>query len=155
MAFVSEIDKTYDLIIIGGGNAGIEASTAAARIGARTLLVTFNYKNLGTLSCNPSIGGIGKGTVVREIDALDGVMARATDMASINRKNLNASKGPAVWGPRHQIDRDLYRSAMRDLLQDYPNLDIVENQVVKSIRTHKQCNIVERDEEKAKNRLIA
>ena len=96
--FVKTISKNYDVIVIGGGNAGIEASTAAARIGATTLLITFNYKNLGTLSCNPSIGGIGKGTVVREIDALDGLMARATDLASINRKNLNASKGPAVWG---------------------------------------------------------
>ena len=131
-----EIDKLnnfYDVVIVGGGNAGIEASTASARIGAKTLLITFNYKNLGTLSCNPSIGGIGKGTVVREIDALDGIMARATDLASINRKNLNASKGPAVWGPRHQIDRDLYRSAMQDLLKDYENLEIVENQVIKLI----------------------
>ena len=125
--------KTYDVIVIGGGNAGIEASTASARIGAKTLLITFSYRNLGTLSCNPSIGGIGKGAVVREIDALDGIMARATDLASINRKNLNASKGPAVWGPRHQIDRDLYRSAMQELLREYENLDIVENQVVKLI----------------------
>ena len=139
----NELNSCYDIIIIGGGNAGIEASTAAARIGARTLLVTFNYKNLGTLSCNPSIGGIGKGTVVREIDALDGIMARATDMASINRKNLNASKGPAVWGPRHQIDRDLYRSAMQNLLQDYPNLDIVENQVVKLIIDNNKVRGVE------------
>ena len=131
-----EIDKLnnfYDVVIVGGGNAGIEASTASARIGAKTLLITFNYKNLGTLSCNPSIGGIGKGTVVREVDALDGIMAKATDLASINRKNLNASKGPAVWGPRHQIDRDLYRHAMRELLRDYKNLDIVENQVIKLI----------------------
>ena len=128
-----ELNSCYDVVVIGGGNAGIEASTASARIGAKTLLITFSYKNLGTLSCNPSIGGIGKGAVVREIDALDGIMARATDLASINRKNLNASKGPAVWGPRHQIDRDLYRSAMQELLQDYENLDVVENQVVKLI----------------------
>ena len=128
-----DLKSSYDVIVIGGGNAGIEASTASARMGAKTLLITFNYNNLGTLSCNPSIGGIGKGTVVKEIDALDGVMAMATDLASINRKNLNASKGPAVWGPRHQIDRDLYKSAMRDLLKDYVNLDIVENQVVKLI----------------------
>ena len=127
------LNHYYDIIVIGGGNAGIEASTASARIGAKTLLITFSYRNLGTLSCNPSIGGIGKGAVVREIDALDGIMAKATDLASINRKNLNASKGPAVWGPRHQIDRDLYRSAMQELLQDYENLDVVENQVVKLI----------------------
>ena len=128
-----DILNTYDVIVIGGGNAGIEASTASARVGAKTLLITFNFKNLGTLSCNPSIGGIGKGTVVREIDALDGIMAKATDLASINRKNLNASKGPAVWGPRHQIDRDLYRSAMYELLENYENLDIIENQVVELI----------------------
>ena len=126
-------NKFYDVIVIGGGNAGIEASTSSARIGAKTLLITFSYRNLGTLSCNPSIGGIGKGAVVREIDALDGIMARATDFASINRKNLNASKGPAVWGPRHQIDRELYRTAMKELLKDYDNLDIVENQVIKLI----------------------
>ena len=133
MSFIKSVEQNYDVIIIGGGNAGIEASTASARIGAKTLLITFSYRNLGTLSCNPSIGGIGKGAVVREIDALDGIMARATDLASINRKNLNASKGPAVWGPRHQIDRVLYRSAMQELLQDYENLDIVENQVVRLI----------------------
>ena len=141
--FVKTISKNYDVIVIGGGNAGIEASTAAARIGATTLLITFNYKNLGTLSCNPSIGGIGKGTVVREIDALDGIMARATDLASINRKNLNASKGPAVWGPRHQIDRDLYRAAMQNLLREYENLDVVENQVVKLLIDNNKINGVE------------
>ena len=125
-----ELDASYDTIVIGGGNAGIEASTSAARIGAKTLLITFNYKNIGELSCNPSIGGIGKGTVVREIDALDGVMARATDNSSINRKNLNSTKGPAVWGPRHQIDRQLYKKAVIEILQDYKNLDIIENQVI-------------------------
>lgn len=135
---------SYDVIAIGGGNAGIEASAASARIGAKTLLVTFSYQNLGILSCNPSIGGIGKGIVVREIDALDGIMAKITDMASINRKNLNASKGPAVWGPRHQIDRELYQSAMQNLLQDYQNLDIIEDQVTKiltinNINKHNNC----------------
>ena len=130
MSFIKHAENIYDVVVIGGGNAGIEASTASARVGAKTLLITFSYRNLGTLSCNPSIGGIGKGCVVREVDALDGLMAKATDLASINRKNLNASKGPAVWGPRHQIDRELYKQAMHDLLIDYENLDIVENQVV-------------------------
>ena len=125
---VNNLKSSYDVIVIGGGNAGIEAGTASARIGAKTLIITFNYKNLGTLSCNPSIGGIGKGTVVREIDALDGIMAKATDLSSINRKNLNSSKGPAVWGPRHQIDRDLYRNAMFNILNGYDNLDVVECQ---------------------------
>lgn len=133
MSFIKAFKDTYDVIVIGGGNAGIEASTSSARTGAKTLLITFNYKNLGTLSCNPSIGGIGKGTVVREIDALDGIMAKATDLSSINRKNLNASKGPAVWGARHQIDRTLYRKAMQELLTNYDNLDIIENQVIKLI----------------------
>ena len=128
---IDDIKSSYDVIVVGGGNAGIEAGTASARIGAKTLIITFSYKNLGTLSCNPSIGGIGKGTVVREIDALDGVMAKVTDASSINRKNLNSSKGPAVWGPRHQIDRELYKKAMFNLLSDYENLDIVECQVYK------------------------
>ena len=134
----SAIRKNYDVIIIGGGNAGIEASTASARIGAKTLLITFTFENLGTLSCNPSIGGIGKGSVVREIDALDGIMAKATDLSSINRKNLNQSKGPAVWGPRHQIDRALYKQAIHNLLENYENLDIVEGQVIKLIISNNQ-----------------
>ena len=133
------LKQIYDVVVIGGGNAGIEASTASARLGAKTLLITFNLKNLGTLSCNPSIGGIGKGTVVREIDALDGLMAKVADLASINRKNLNASKGPAVWGPRHQIDRDLYRKAMQDILTDYKNLDIIENQVLRLLVDEVDC----------------
>ena len=139
----SDISKNYDVIIIGGGNAGIEASTASARIGAKTLLITFSFGNLGTLSCNPSIGGIGKGSVVREIDALDGIMAKATDLSSINRKNLNQSKGPAVWGPRHQIDRALYRQAIHNLLENYENLDIVEGQVIKLIISNNQIQGVQ------------
>ena len=139
----SAIRKNYDVIIIGGGNAGIEASTASARIGAKTLLITFNFENLGTLSCNPSIGGIGKGSVVREIDALDGIMAKATDLSSINRKNLNQSKGPAVWGPRHQIDRALYKQAIHNLLENYENLDIVEGQVIKLIISNNQIQGVQ------------
>ena len=139
----SAIRKNYDVIIIGGGNAGIEASTASARIGAKTLLITFTFENLGTLSCNPSIGGIGKGSVVREIDALDGIMAKATDLSSINRKNLNQSKGPAVWGPRHQIDRALYKQAIHNLLENYENLDIVEGQVIKLIISNNQIQGVQ------------
>ena len=114
----------YDILVIGAGHAGCEAAAAAARRGARVGLLTFRAEDAGQMSCNPSIGGVGKGHLVRELDVFDGLMARASDRAAIHRRMLNRSKGPAVWGPRVQADRGLYRAAIGALLAEQ-GVDIV------------------------------
>ena len=122
-------DKEYEVIVIGGGHAGTEAALAAARMGRRTLLLTHNIETLGQMSCNPAVGGIGKGHLVKEIDALGGAMAFATDQAGIQFRTLNASKGPAVRATRAQADRQLYKRAIRRLLETQPNLTLFQQEV--------------------------
>lgn len=118
--------SAFDVIVIGGGHAGCEAAAAAARLGARVALVVQRRGDLGVMSCNPAIGGLGKGHLVREIDALDGLMGRVADAAGIQFRVLNRSKGPAVRGPRAQADRRLYREAMRGAIEATQNLELIE-----------------------------
>src|ERR1051325_2887015 len=121
--------EKFDVIVVGGGHAGTDAALAAARMGLRTLLLTHNIETLGQMSCNPSIGGIGKGHLVKEIDALGGAMAAATDEAATQSRILNASKGPALRATRGQADRVLYNAAIRARLENQPNLRIFQQAV--------------------------
>ena len=121
--------EQFDVIVIGGGHAGTEAAAAPARMGLKTLLLTHNIETLGQMSCNPAIGGIGKGHLVKEIDALGGLMASATDKSGIQFRTLNSSKGPAVRATRAQADRILYKAAIRDKLENQENLKIFQQEV--------------------------
>jgi tRNA uridine 5-carboxymethylaminomethyl modification enzyme len=122
-------EADFDVLVVGGGHAGTEAAVAAARLGARVALVTSALETIGQMSCNPAIGGVAKGTVVREVDALGGIMGRATDLSTLQFRMLNRGKGPAVWAPRAQCDRGLYRRAVRSLLEQHPSLHTIQGTV--------------------------
>src|SRR5437899_7014305 len=132
---ISRADS-FDVIVIGGGHAGCEAASAAARIGARTALVTHRFATVGAMSCNPAIGGLGKGHLVREIDALDGLMGRVADQGGIQFRVLNRRKGPAVRGPRAQADRKLYAAAMQRAIRATTNLTVLEGEADELLMGH-------------------
>src|SRR3954468_18803111 len=136
-------DEVFDVIVIGGGHAGCEAASAAARLGANTALLTLNLDLIGQMSCNPAIGGIAKGHLVREIDALGGIMGRVIDRTGIQFRLLNRSRGPAVQSPRAQADRSLYRLEMRHVLEETPNLYLRQGTVIDLIVENRKVTGVE------------
>src|SRR5438128_5770620 len=129
-------DETFDVVVIGAGHAGCEAASAAGRLGAQTALITLNLDLIGQISCNPAIGGIAKGHLVREIDALGGIMGRVIDRTGIQFRLLNRSRGPAVQSPRAQSDRSLYRKEMRRVLENTPGLFLKQAEVVELLIEH-------------------
>ncbi len=133
MSISPGFESEFDVVVVGAGHAGTEAAAAAARLGSRVALVTSALETIGQMSCNPAIGGVAKGTVVREVDALGGIMGRATDLAMIQFRMLNRSKGPAVWAPRAQCDRGLYRRAVRSLLEEHPGLQTIQGTVARLV----------------------
>src|SRR5665811_417126 len=130
------MDAKFDVLVVGGGHAGCEAASAAVRMGARTALVTHRFETIGVMSCNPAIGGLGKGHLVREVDALDGLMGRAADAGGIQFRMLNRRKGPAVRGPRAQADRKLYAAAMQAAIRETSNLCVIEGEADELIVTN-------------------
>src|ERR1700750_146669 len=133
MTMSPSFEAEFDVLVVGGGHAGTEAAVAAARLRARVALVTSALETIGQMSRHPAIGGVAKGTVVREVDALGGIMGRATDLAMIQFRMLNRSKGPAVWAPRAQCDRGLYRRSVRTLLEQHPSLQTVQGTVARLV----------------------
>src|SRR5512141_1227812 len=129
-------ESRFDVLVVGAGHAGTEAAVAASRTGAHVGLVTSSLETIGQMSCNPAIGGVAKGTVVREVDALGGVMGRATDQATIQFRMLNRGKGPAVWAPRAQCDRGLYRRAVRSLVESHSRVTLVQGTVARLLIEH-------------------
>src|SRR6478672_7100754 len=127
----SAAEADFDVLVVGGGHAGTEAAVAAARTGATVGLITSALETIGQMSCNPAIGGVAKGTVVREVDALGGIMGRVTDLATLQFRMLNRSKGPAVWAPRAQCDRGLYRRAARKLIEEHDGIQTIQGTVAR------------------------
>ena len=123
-------NEEYDIIVVGAGHAGSEAAAAAANMGSKTLLITMNLQNIAQMSCNPAMGGIAKGQIIKEIDALGGYSGIVTDYSAIQFKMLNKSKGPAVWSPRAQSDRMMFSQKWRELLEETPNLDFYQDSVI-------------------------